>query len=780
MSQPENCKDRYIPVIILILLLVAFYDVTFLNKTFKVTTANSQAVPTGAYGQADNKPKFIPVNGTDTPVMEEPVYQFIKNNLRQGILPFWNPHQACGYPLIGMLEIGLFYPLTFIMYLFPDMYAWDLLILSRFFLAGLFTFWFMRRLRFSILPSLCSAIVFMLSGPMVLLQYWTVNVDLLLPLILIAMERLIRGPDIKNMIFLTIAVALTIFAGHPEHIFLVNTYAFVFLTYRIFSQKNSDWQKIGKFTFAAYGLALGLSAIVFFPFLQNFLLEAWHNHPPGTGLVMEEQRDRALTLALPHFFQAVNLTFQWSFAGWWGGYLGTLPLGLSFMSLFSNQRRGLNYFFAAMTFILLGKAYGLPIINWLGYLPLFNACRYAIHTPHLVAFSVAVLSGMGLRTILSKRDVFQKGIIYCIILITIVALHLVLAKNLNMALAIKASLFAASLLIIFQTVLFLKDRGVLKRQTVALILTFLVFGELFLYIHRERPHRFVSFPKVPYIELLKSEPEHIRSYGIFWAFYPNTATGFGVDDLGYFFSLAPKRFVHFVNTLLIKDHFRNDFRPPALRAIPIEGKSDLLDLLNVKYMIAPDNEWLSKSLSNFHRNTPENNSVYSNEVNMFKRDGYFPRAFIVHKAVPIDDDEKSLMLISRVGPQLRRIAIINGMLSANVSLEVRDTPLIDRSDANINKYTANEVAIKANMENAGFLVLSDAYHPDWKAYVDGNPTKIYQTDYLLRSIFLPAGEHEVKFVFVPQWFYIGGAVSLIALLSLILLWNLPKKENSAL
>ncbi|MFA5259830.1 MAG: hypothetical protein WC450_01220 [Candidatus Omnitrophota bacterium] len=140
-----------IPVFLTILLVIAFYDVVFLNKTFKVTTANSQALPTGAYGQENNKPKFIPVNGTDSPVMEEPVYEFIKRNLQKGILPLWNPHQACGYPLIGMIEVGMFYPLMFILYLFPEFFAWDIMILARLLVAGCFTYWFMRYL-----PS-CSA-----------------------------------------------------------------------------------------------------------------------------------------------------------------------------------------------------------------------------------------------------------------------------------------------------------------------------------------------------------------------------------------------------------------------------------------------------------------------------------------------------------------------------------------------------------------------------------------------------------------------------------------------
>ena len=118
MPRQKSSKEYFIVSCVLLLLLtVFFYDIFFLGKTFKVTTANSQALPFGAYGQLDNRPKFIPVNGTDSPVLEEPVFEFIKNNLRRGILPLWNPHQACGYPLIGMMEVGIFFPLNFILYL---------------------------------------------------------------------------------------------------------------------------------------------------------------------------------------------------------------------------------------------------------------------------------------------------------------------------------------------------------------------------------------------------------------------------------------------------------------------------------------------------------------------------------------------------------------------------------------------------------------------------------------------------------------------------------------
>ncbi len=113
-------KNFKILALLALLLTAAFYDIVFLGKTLKVTTANSQALTTGVYGQEHNKPKFIPANGTDAPVSEEPIYEFIKQNLRRGILPLWNPHQATGYSLIGMLEIGLFFPLTLIIYLLPN------------------------------------------------------------------------------------------------------------------------------------------------------------------------------------------------------------------------------------------------------------------------------------------------------------------------------------------------------------------------------------------------------------------------------------------------------------------------------------------------------------------------------------------------------------------------------------------------------------------------------------------------------------------------------------
>src|SRR3989338_8878066 len=141
-------ENLLVSSLLFLILMFSFYDVFFLQKTFKITTSSAQAGHNGPFGQQDNKPKFIPVNGTDSPVQEEPVLEFIKQNLRRGVVPLWNPHQACGYHLIAAIEIGMFFPLNLIMYLLPEFFAWDVLILARFLLSGILTYWLMRTLRF--------------------------------------------------------------------------------------------------------------------------------------------------------------------------------------------------------------------------------------------------------------------------------------------------------------------------------------------------------------------------------------------------------------------------------------------------------------------------------------------------------------------------------------------------------------------------------------------------------------------------------------------------------
>ncbi len=75
----------------------------------------------------------------------------------------------------------------------------------------------------------------------------------------------------------------------------------------------------------------------------------------------------------------------------------------------------------------------------------------------------------------------------------------------------------------------------------------------------------------------------------------------------------------------------------------------------------------------------------------------------------------------------------------------------DRAEgvAHILRYANTEVDIEVEAPNGGFLVLNDAWHPWWRAEVDGRPTDILKANVLFRAVPIGQGTHRVHFAFEP-------------------------------
>jgi hypothetical protein len=69
--------------------------------------------------------------------------------------------------------------------------------------------------------------------------------------------------------------------------------------------------------------------------------------------------------------------------------------------------------------------------------------------------------------------------------------------------------------------------------------------------------------------------------------------------------------------------------------------------------------------------------------------------------------------------------------------------------ARILRYANTEVEVEAEAPDGGFLLLNDAWHPWWRAEVDGRPAPILKADVLFRAVALGPGAHRVRFVFAP-------------------------------
>ena len=75
---------------------------------------------------------------------------------------------------------------------------------------------------------------------------------------------------------------------------------------------------------------------------------------------------------------------------------------------------------------------------------------------------------------------------------------------------------------------------------------------------------------------------------------------------------------------------------------------------------------------------------------------------------------------------------------------------------------------------SGWLVVSEAYHPDWTVMIDSKAAQVHRAEAALLSVFVPPGSHEIVFQYKPPAWYslcrtIGALSWIVALAALLFL-----------
>jgi len=102
--------------------------------------------------------------------------------------------------------------------------------------------------------------------------------------------------------------------------------------------------------------------------------------------------------------------------------------------------------------------------------------------------------------------------------------------------------------------------------------------------------------------------------------------------------------------------------------------------------------------------------------------------------------------------------------------------------ARVEEYLPNQVRLTVPDGSAGWLVLTDVWYPGWTCRVDGHEEKIHRANYLFRSVWLPAGGHEVVFRFEPRSYHVGkmtsgGALALVAVVFALSLFRRVRQTS---
>lgn len=126
------------------------------------------------------------------------------------------------------------------------------------------------------------------------------------------------------------------------------------------------------------------------------------------------------------------------------------------------------------------------------------------------------------------------------------------------------------------------------------------------------------------------------------------------------------------------------------------------------------------------------------------------------------------------------VANANEELDALGKVDLRKTAVVAKNDFGFLKtggegvvrlasYEADEAKYEVESQQGGLVVFSEVYYPGWTATVDGQQVEVGRANYVLRTIHVPAGKHEVVFTFRPQSVQTTEAVAYVALAIMILL-----------
>lgn len=126
-----------------------------------------------------------------------------------------------------------------------------------------------------------------------------------------------------------------------------------------------------------------------------------------------------------------------------------------------------------------------------------------------------------------------------------------------------------------------------------------------------------------------------------------------------------------------------------------------------------------------------------------------------------------------------------GVMNALDNFNPRDTAVLAASDQNkvtapaaadsaatisLVEHSNDYMVYRSNNPAAGFGVFSEIFYDrGWKAYIDGKETPIIRTNYVLRGLNIPAGQHEIRFELKPASYYTGESVSMVANIIIFLL-----------
>lgn len=169
----------------------------------------------------------------------------------------------------------------------------------------------------------------------------------------------------------------------------------------------------------------------------------------------------------------------------------------------------------------------------------------------------------------------------------------------------------------------------------------------------------------------------------------------------------------------------------------------VLNMLNVKYIIQNGEDGKPVALIN-----PAANG----------------NAWFVEKINWVNSSDEEMKILDSL--DTKNIAVMNVKTNEYKGNFEKDST----ASIQLKTYRPNYLKYTSNNSKNGFGVFSEMYYQNgWKATIDGKEVQIYNVNYVLRGLSIPAGKHTIEFKFEPQVVQTGSRIALTSSILIFLL-----------
>lgn len=670
------------------------------------------------------------VYGQDVIGLNYPIERFITDSFKSGEWPLWNPYSASGYPFLPGSSV--FYPLNIIFRILPLNSAFSLTYIIHFAIAAFSMYALSRYFRLSQIASFIAAISFSFSGFFVSRvfagHYMLIESLSWFPLFFLFLDKVLAEFKVKDLLIASVLASLVLLPGHPQPFIYLCFFSFIYTLGHIFLFPPLKIKKLLT-SLSIFIITSFLSAAYLIPTVEGVIFSQRGEKISWTSASEHSLSPKQLiNFLLPDFYGNP------SSGNYRGGalynevafYIGIIPLILALFTLTRiKDKRILLWWGVVGLAIFLAFGKHNPVYRLLYELiPGFSNARIPARLTWMAVVSLPLLSGWGFDLIRSK--------------------------------------FA-----------YLKERKPL------LVILGLIIFDLFFYGSKSVIYTKGEdfYPEDEVVKFLKGDKEvYFRNYFLGYNIFHDRGNVLKIFETQSEASLIAGVYGKLLDRFQVRDPILDQAKE---RAIIRNNNSRLLDLLNVKYLIPeggfPDSEVIKRVtdlpmswFTDFDKRFP---TKQYQKTPIFLRIGYLPRAFIVHQGKLFETQDKLFQSLTDYerGDDLSKVALFEKDEKdlkeklLNISNKDKD----EQEVVEIKEYKNNSLKLHVKAETAGFLVLSEIYYPGWRAFLGQREVPIYKTNFAFRGLFVPEGEHDIKFIFDPSSFKMGSALSLASLLVIL-------------